>query len=48
MRDINLDRVWQKKYVIITVFFGHLRSESIKERVYVNVCIFSTDNLSLR
>ena len=37
-----------KKYIIISVFFGHLRSKSIRESVYVNVCILSTDNQSLR
>ena len=47
MRDkLMPDRVW-KKYIIISVFFGHLSSKSIRESVDVNVCMFSTDNQSL-
>ena len=33
---------------LITVFFGHLSSKSIRESVDVNVCKLSTDNQSLR
>ena len=48
VRDINLWSCLAKKYVIISAFFGPLRSKRIRESVYVNVCIFSTDNHSLR
>ena len=40
--------VFGKSYIIISVFFGPLRSKKIRESVYVNVCMFSTDNQSLR
>ena len=44
--DINLWSCLAKKYIIISVSFGHLRSKNIRENGDVNVCIFSTDIIS--